>query len=187
VAAAPRRASVFRPDGLSVIRAQFSFPLLYFFFYVFSQLEFTMSHLHHTVLAIALVTAAIGSGAQTAATGQPSSRQAASATTPCGADQTAAMDRQIKAMREVREKMANAKTTEERNALIAEQMKAMQDGMATMNMMGGPGMGCMGGMQGGKPIAGDMNQRQQMLEKRMEMMQSTMQMMMDRLPPPAAK
>lgn len=146
-----------------------------------------MSHLHHTVLAIALVTTAIGSGAQTAATGQPSSRQAASAATPCGPDQTAAMDRQIKAMREVREKMVNAKTPEERNALMAEQMKTTQDGMAMMNMMGGAGMGCMGGMQGGKPMPGDMNQRQQMMEKRMEMMQSTMQMMMDRLPPPAAK
>lgn len=149
-----------------------------------------MSHLRHTVLTVALVTAAIGSGAQTAPTGQPSSRQAASATTPGSADQMAAMDKQIKAMREMHEKMANAKTAEERNALMAEQMKTMQDGMAVMNMMGGVGVGGMGGMsgmQGRKPMPGDMNQRQQMLEKRMEMMQSMMQMMMDRVPPVPAK
>jgi hypothetical protein len=96
----------------------------------------------------------------------------------------AAMDSQIKAMRELHEKLLSAKTPEERNALMAAQMKTMQDGMASMNMMGGSGMG---GMQGGKPMPGDMNQRQQMMEKRMEMMQSMMQMMMDRLPPVPAK
>jgi len=45
----------------------------------------------------------------------------------------------------------------------------------------------MGGMQGGKPMPRDLNQRQQMMEKRMDMMQSMMQMMMDRLPAPANK
>lgn len=95
-----------------------------------------------------------------------------------------AMDTQIKAMREMHEKLVNAKTPEERNALMAAQMKTMQEGMATMNMMGGAGMG---GMQGGKPAPGDMNQRQQMMEKRMDMMQSMMQMMVDRIPPAPAK
>ncbi|MDO9235534.1 MAG: hypothetical protein Q7U28_05800 [Aquabacterium sp.] len=146
-----------------------------------------MSHLRHTVLTVVLLAAAIGSGAQTATTGQPSSRQAASATTPGSADQMAAMDKQIKAMRDMHEKMANAKTAEERNALMAEQMKTMQDGMAMMNMMGGSGMGGMGGMQGGKPMQGDINQRQQMMEKRMDMMQSMMQMMMDQMPAAPAK
>lgn len=146
-----------------------------------------MSHLRHTVLTVALLAAAIGSGAQTATTGQPSSRQAASASRPGSADQMAAMDKQIKAMRDMHEKMANAKTAEERNALMAEQMKTMQDGLAMMNMMGGASMGGMGGMQGQKPMPGDMNQRQQMLEKRMEMMQSMMQMMIDRVPPVPAK
>ena len=141
-----------------------------------------MSHLNHTVLAIALVTAAIGSGAQTVATGQPSHKHAASATTPGSADQMAAMDRQIKSMREMNEKMVNAKTPAERNALMAEQTKTMQDGMGMMNSMGG-----LGGMQGQKPMAGDINQRQQMMEKRMEMMQSMMQMVMDRMPTPAVK
>jgi hypothetical protein len=145
-----------------------------------------MSHLRHTVLSIALVTAAIGSWAQTPATGQPASKQAAAASKPGNADQMAAMDSKMKAMREMHEKIVNAKTPEERSALMAEQMKTMQDGMAMMNKMGGSGMGGMGGMQGGKPTPGDMNERQQMMEKRMDMMQSMMQMMMDRLPVPAA-
>lgn len=146
-----------------------------------------MSHLRHTVLTVALVAAAIGSGAQTATTGQSSTRPGASATTPGSADQIAAMDRQIQAMRAMHEKMTSARTPEERNALMAEQMKTMQDGMAMMNMMGGSGMGGMGRMPGRRPMPGDVNQRQQMMEKRMEMMESMMQMMVDRLPPPTAR
>ena len=46
-----------------------------------------------------------------------------------------------------------------------------------------PAWGGMGGVQGSKPTPGDMNDRQQMLEKRMDMMQ----MMMDRLPAAPAK
>lgn len=85
------------------------------------------------------------------------------------------MDPQMKAMREMHDKMAAAKTPEARNALMAEHMKLMQDGMA---MMGGMG-----------PMRGDMAARQQSMEKRMEMMQSMMQMMVDRMQamPPATK
>jgi hypothetical protein len=88
-------------------------------------------------------------------------------------DQTAKMDAQMKAMREMHEKMQNAKTPEERNALMTEHMKTMQDGMAMMN-----------GMQG---MGGGMGQREQMMEKRMDMMQTMMQMMVDRMAAPAAK
>ena len=86
---------------------------------------------------------------------------------------------QMKAMREMHDKAMAAKTTEERQALMAEQMKLMQNGM---NMVGG-----MGGMgPGAKP--GDMAARQGMMEQRMDMMQSMMQMMMDRMTPvPATK
>jgi hypothetical protein len=84
------------------------------------------------------------------------------------------MDAHMKAMREMHDKMMRAKTPEERNALMAEHRKLMQEGM---DMMGG-----MGGMQGKGPMAGDMATRHQMMEKRMEMMQSMMQMMMDRMP-----
>lgn len=96
----------------------------------------------------------------------------------------ARMDEHMKAMRTMHDRMARAKTAEERNALMAEHHKLMQDGMGMMGGMG-PGMGSMmGNMQG---PGGDPAARQQMMEKRMEMMQSMMQMMMDRLPPVPAK
>jgi hypothetical protein len=89
----------------------------------------------------------------------------------------AGMDTQMKAMQEMHDKMMAAKTPEERNALMAEHMKTMQDGLAMMNGMSSGGMG---GMKCG--MKGDMAEHHQMMEKRMEMMQSMMQMMMDRLP-----
>jgi hypothetical protein len=85
---------------------------------------------------------------------------------------------QMKAMQQMHDKMFAAKTPEERNALMAEQMKLMQGGMT---MMGG-----MGGMGAEKPA--DMAARQGMMEQRMDMMQMMMQMMMDRTPSaPATK
>ena len=92
------------------------------------------------------------------------------------------MDTQMKTMREIHEKMMNAKTPEERNVVMAEHMKAMQD---SMSMMGGMGGDAIGQMKGGMPA--DMATRQQMMEKRMEMMESMMQMMMDRMPASPAK
>jgi hypothetical protein len=74
-------------------------------------------------------------------------------------------------MRDMHEKMMNAKTPEERNKLRAEHMKAMQDGMAMMGGMSPGGMGA----------------RQQMMEKRMDMMQMMMKMMMDQTPAAPAK
>jgi hypothetical protein len=105
-------------------------------------------------------------------------------------DRMAMMDAHMKAMREMHDKMARARTPEERNALMTEHMKLMQEGMAMMNGMGSGGMGGMmgmDGMQGGAATPADMATRQQMMEMRMEMMQSMMQMMMDRLPPAPAK
>ena len=80
------------------------------------------------------------------------------------------MDEHMKAMREMHDKMMRAKTPEERNALMAEHKKLMQEGMAMMGGMGPGGMDAMGG---------DMATHQKMMEKRMEMMQSMMPMMMD--------
>ena len=91
------------------------------------------------------------------------------------------MDEQTKTMALMHEKMLAAKTPEERNALMAEHMKTMQDGMSTMNGMSSGGMGGMGGMKG------NMAARQRMMEKHMAMMGATMQMMMDRLPTATAK
>ena len=148
-----------------------------------------MTRLSRTLLVAALLAAAAGAPTFTSAQA-PQKPPAAAAGLKGNADHMAAMDGQMKAMREMHDKMVNAKTPEERNALMAEHMKAMQGGMATMGMMGGAGMGGMGGMgamQGGKPMPGDMNQRQQMMEKRMDMMHSMMQMMMDRMPATPAK
>lgn len=90
---------------------------------------------------------------------------------------------QMKAMRDMHDKVMAAKTPEERNALMAEQMKLMHNGMSMMGGMGGMGPGS---TMGGKP--GDMAARQAMMEQRMDMMQSMMQMMMDRMQPvPATK
>ena len=148
-----------------------------------------MSQLSRTLLVAVLLAAGVGAPSLSSAQA-PQKPPAAAQGMKANTDHMAAMDAQLKTMREMHEKMVNAKSPEERNALMAEHMKTMQGGMATMNMMGGAGMAGMGGMgsmQSGKPMAGDVNQRQQMMEKRMEMMQSMMQMMMDRMPATPAK
>ncbi|WP_394755444.1 hypothetical protein [Rhodoferax sp.] len=157
-----------------------------------------MSHLRSTVLTIALATAALGAWAQTdaqvdaqhkqhqanvLATEQATAAPAASAAAPASAEKMAAMDGKMKAMNEMHQKMMNAKTPEEKKALMAEHMKTMQEGMKTMGMMGGAGMA---DMQAKKPMPGNMGQHHQMMEKRMAMMESMMQMMMDRMPAAAA-
>lgn len=96
-------------------------------------------------------------------------------------------------MREMHEKMSRASTPQERQALMADHMKLMQEGMAMMGGMGPGGMGGKGGMGiGGMGAVGpagaasapmDMATRHQMMEKRMEMMQ----MMMDRMGPPPTR
>jgi hypothetical protein len=104
-----------------------------------------------------------------------------------------AMQERMKAMREMHDKMMNAKTPAERQALMADHMKAMQDGMEMMKGMGGmAGMGAMGSMGGamgdGKGMPAEMAKRHQMMEGRMEMMQMMMEMMMQRMPnPPSTK
>ena len=91
----------------------------------------------------------------------------------------AEVDSQMRAMQQMHEKMMNAKTPDERNALMAEHMKTMQSGMSMMR--GASGMG-MGGTGNAKGMSADMAKRQQMMEQRMDMMQMMMEMMMDRLP-----
>lgn len=83
------------------------------------------------------------------------------------------MEQHMKTMQEMHARMMAAKTPAERQALMAEQTKMMQDGMTMMRAMGG--------MQG----MGDMGARMQMMEKRMEMMQTMMQSLVDRMAPPA--
>lgn len=109
--------------------------------------------------------------------------------TPAGqAMPMARMDEHMTAMRGMHERMAGARTAEERNALMAEHHKLMQDGMGMMGGMGPVPRRGMGGMMDSPgPMGDDPAARQQWMEKRMEMMQSMMQMMMDRLPPAPAK
>jgi hypothetical protein len=66
-------------------------------------------------------------------------------------------------MQAMHEKMTAAKTPAERQALMADHMKAMQEGMDAMQHMGGKDSGSMG-----------------MMRMRMDMMTMMMQMMMDR-------
>ena len=132
-----------------------------------------MTQFRFIPLAIALTTASVLVACNTAPVMPMGTASASSMAAP---DQMARMDAQMKTMRNMHEKMMNAKTPEERNKLMAEHMKTMQDGMAMM-----------GGMKGMQGMTGDMGPRPQMMEKRMDMMQSMMQMMMDRLPAEPAK
>ena len=93
----------------------------------------------------------------------------------------ARMDMQTKAMRQMHDRMMATRTPEERNALMAEHMQTMEQGMTMMNGMPGDGMG------GKSATMGDMAAHHQTMEKHMEMMTAMMQMMMDRLPAAPAK
>jgi hypothetical protein len=73
-------------------------------------------------------------------------------------------DATMKSMKEMHAKMMTAETVEERQALMGEHMKAMQDGMSMMGQMKGD----KGGMSSDA------------MAKRMDMMEMMMQMMMDR-------
>ena len=98
----------------------------------------------------------------------------------------AAMPNGMKDMQAMRDKMMNAKTPAERQALMNEHMKTMQEGMAMMKGMKGMGgmhgKEGMPGMSGMKEMPMDMAKRHQMMEMRMDMMQTMMEMMMQRMP-----
>ena len=129
-----------------------------------------------TLVALSLATLATACatpGGMHAASTSPSAG-AAMAPTPA-----AAMQPRMKAMHEAHHKMANAKNPAERQALMAEHMKAMQDGMAMMKEM--HGMQGMGGMGEGKGMPADMAKRHEMMTEHMAMMQTMMDMMMQRM------
>ena len=133
-----------------------------------------MTHFRFIPLAIALATASTLIACNTAPAMPMGATSPNNMATP---DQMAKMDAQMNTMQGMHEKMMNAKTPEERSKLMAEHMKAMQDGMAMME-----------GMPGMQGMTGDMGTRQQMMEKRMAMMQTMMKMMMmDRMPATLAR
>ncbi|MCW7541139.1 hypothetical protein OOT46_25325 [Aquabacterium sp. A7-Y] len=93
---------------------------------------------------------------------------------PALAVSPAAADQQMKMMQEMHQKMRAAKTPEERQALMAEHMKAMQAGMSMMCEMGQDGMGS-------PRIVGTEDK----MKRCMDMKDMTMKMMMDREAPNA--
>lgn len=151
-----------------------------------------MSYLSQSILSVVLVTSVTGVWAQTdaehtqhhpntTAAGQPSSKKANSMTKSAETEKMAGMQNKMK---EMHEKMMNAKSPDERKALMVEHMNTMKDGMAMMSMTSGFGMA---GMPDKKPLTANLAQRQQMMEMRMGMMESMMQMMMDQMPQSDAK
>jgi hypothetical protein len=148
-----------------------------------------MSHLRQTILTLSLAAASLGACAQadsqhaqhhataTAADGTSARHMASRA---ANVDKMAAMDSRMKMMHEAHNDLLGSKTPEEKSASMAKHMKAMQDGMQTMDMMGPDGMGS---MKGERHFGRNSKERQEMMQKRMEMMESMMQMMMDRMPP----
>ncbi len=89
------------------------------------------------------------------------------------------MDEHMKKMQTLHDKMMSATTSEERQKVMAESRKEMQESMTMMQpmMQGGATMG--GGMMGQKGSSADANAQMQMMGKRMDMMQMMMQTMMD--------
>ena len=157
----------------------------------------------HTILALSttvLLTACANPGApgaglvSAAKADEHAAHQAAAASSAA----PSAMHDHMKAMQAMRDKMMNAKTPSERQALMDEHMKSMHDGMATMKGMkdmkgmgGMHGKAGMPGMSGMKDMPMDMSKHHQMMEMRMDMMQTMMEMMMQRMPggsmPPAGQ
>jgi len=101
---------------------------------------------------------------------KPKAPAAASAPT------SAQMVAQMQSMHDMHDRMMAAKSPEERQAMMDNHMRTMQDGMAMM-----------GRIQSGPGGASGMSTQQEMMMKRMDMMQMMMQMMMDRDVAPAAK
>ncbi|MYZ51434.1 hypothetical protein F5985_04610 [Malikia spinosa] len=162
-----------------------------------------MTHIRKTLISLCVAATSLGALAQNADEHKDHHPADASAPAkmvkktakaapvkPLSADKMANMDQHMQSMQAMHDKMMAAKTPDERQALMAEHMKLMQEGMGMMKQMGAgmqgmggqAGMGAMGGMAAGKGMPADLAARHQMMEKRMEMMESMMQMMMDRLP-----
>ena len=145
-----------------------------------------------TRVALSVATLAAACASPDAMNAAPASLGMANMAAPAPAPM-AAMAPRMKAMQEMHQKMMNAKTPAERQALMADHMKAMQGGMAMMKEMhgmqgmGGPGgMAGMAGMSDGKGMSADMAKRHQMMTDHMAMMQMMMDMMADRMPPASA-
>ena len=135
-------------------------------------LAMAQSEQDHAAHHPAVVSAPASAAKSTTPKAAPKPAAKASAPTPVQVETV------MKSMQEMHDKMMAAKTSDERQALMADHMKTMQEGMAMMGQMQGST-----GMGGGMPMNPDM------MGRRMDMMQMMMQMMMDRqaLQAPASK
>jgi hypothetical protein len=149
--------------------------------------------------AATLASACANPGATSAAPATPAATGMAHAGMG-SAGSMAAADPRMKAMQEMHQKMMNAKTPAERQALMADHMKAMQGGMAMMKDMHGKhsesamtGMAPMGSASGASTMSGmsegkgegmthDMAEHHRMMADHMATMQMMMDMMADRMP-----
>lgn len=135
--------------------------------------------------ATALATACASPGAYTSAA-SPSAANAHAGHQPAAGAATpmSAMEPRMKAMHEMHAKMKNARTPEERSALMADHMLAMQGGMSMMK-----GMHDKGGMMAmADPNAtpAEKARHHQAMAHHMDMMKMMMDMMGDRMTPPTS-
>ena len=138
-----------------------------------------MSRFRFVSLAVALASASTLIACTTAPAMPMGAAPANSMASP---ERMAAMDAQMKTMHDMHVKMTNAKTPEERQALMADHMKAMQGGMGMMKGMSG-----MSGMGGKAGMPADMAPHQKMMGQHMSMMDMMLDMMQQRMPAAPAK
>jgi hypothetical protein len=135
-----------------------------------------------TPIAIALLAAALAVQPLTAAaqstTGKPAAKPGAGMQMDSKLQQQ--MMNRMKEMQAHMEKIRQTTDPNERQKLMAEHMKSMQEGMQMMRGAGGGMMGMMGGAAGGGMMGprGGGGQSPQMMERRMDMMQMMMEQMM---------
>jgi hypothetical protein len=92
------------------------------------------------------------------------------------------LDAQIAHLRAIRERLSRANSPEERQALMAERAKVMQEAMATMHKtagMPGPYQGAGRAGMGGRVAAGQAGNCYHATEQHMALMQEMMQAMME--------
>jgi hypothetical protein len=109
----------------------------------------------------------------------------ATAQNPQSARRDVAVDAQIAHLRALHERLSRAKTPEERQVLMAEQVKVMQESMAMMRTMHAAqmqGSGVHGGMDMDHgDMSGHMGTNHEMMVQHMELMQEMMQTMVDHM------
>ena len=105
-----------------------------------------------SALAFAVAGCASGPGSQASEhAGRGPSCACAGAGPGSSTQQMPDMERHLRQMKDLHARMANARTLGEREALMAEHMKAMEKGMA---MMEGTMQGCRAGQAGHPPLHG---------------------------------